>query len=134
MTRLHPQLSVRHGRAAIDFYAAAFGATEDYRVGGTDDHEEVVAQLSIGDASFWVSDEAPDHQHFSPESLGGTTTRLLLIVDDPDATVACAIAAGATPDQPPADAHGWRIGRVIDPFGHLWEIAKPLVPWPPARA
>lgn len=73
-----PQLSVRNGRAAIDFYRAAFGAVEDYRVGGTDADESVVAQLSVGDASFWVSDEAPSHGSFSPQTLGGATARMLL--------------------------------------------------------
>lgn len=57
-TRILPQLSVRRGRAAVEFYQAAFGAVEDYRVGGTDDDEDVVAQLSVGNASFWVSDDS----------------------------------------------------------------------------
>src|SRR6266850_7308570 len=82
-----PELSVRRGRIAVEFYKAAFGAVEDYRVGGTDDHEEVVAQLSVGNASFWVSDESPPHGNFSPESLGGATARMLLIVDDPGIVV-----------------------------------------------
>jgi len=97
--RIVPQLSVRRGRAAIEFYKGAFGALEDYRVGGADDGEDVVAQLSVGGASFWVSDESPPHRHFSPESLQGATARMLLIVEDP--------------------------------FGHQWEIGKPLVAWPP---
>jgi PhnB protein len=65
-----PELSVRRGREAVEFYKAAFGAVEVHRVGGTDDHEEVVSQLMVGDGSFWVSDESPEHQNFSPESLG----------------------------------------------------------------
>lgn len=73
MPMVVPQLSVRRGRAAIEFYRAAFGATEDYRVGGTDAHEAVVAQLSVGGATFWVADESPAHQNFSPETLGGET-------------------------------------------------------------
>jgi PhnB protein len=125
------QLAVRHGRAAIDFYKAAFGAIEDYRVGGTDDQEAVVAQLSIGGASFWVADESPEHLNFSPESPGGGTVKLLLIVDDPQACITRAVAAGATEIAPVADEHGWQLGRVEDPFGHHWEIGKPLVPWPP---
>jgi PhnB protein len=127
------QLSVRHGRAAIEFYKAAFGAVEDYRVGGTDDHEEVVAQLSVGDASFWVADESPEHRNFSPESLGGGTVRMLLIVDDPDAMVERATAAGATEIYPVHEEHGWRLGRIEDPFGHHWEIGKPLIAWPPGH-
>ena len=122
---------MRRGRAAIEFYERAFGAVELYRVGGTDVHEEVVAQLAVGDATFWVSDESPPHGNFSPESLGGGTVRLLLVVDDPDATVDRAIAAGAEEVHEVSEQHGWRLGRVVDPFGHHWEIGKPLVPWPP---
>jgi PhnB protein len=128
------QLSVRRGRAAVDFYRAAFGAVEDYRVGGTDEHEAVVAQLSVGNASFWVSDESPTHRNVSPESLGGATTKLLLVVEDPQAAVERAVAAGATVVYPVSDEHGWRLGRIEDPFGHHWEIGKPLIDWPPAAA
>jgi len=129
---IQPELSVRRGRAAVEFYKAAFGADEVYRIGGTDDHEAVVSQLSVGDASFWVSDEAPSHGNFSPESLGGATVRMLLVVEDPDAMVDRAMAAGATVIRPVGEEHGWRLGRIQDPFGHHWEIGKPLVPWPPA--
>src|SRR5919204_5062387 len=126
-----PQLSVRRGRAAVEFYKAAFGAREVYRVGGTDDHEAVVSQLSVGGSTFWVADESPPHLNFSPESLGGGTVRMLLTVGDPDAAMERAIASGATEVSPVAEAHGWRLGRIADPFGHHWEIGKPLVPWPP---
>jgi PhnB protein len=66
MGSVSPQLAVRRGREAIEFYRAAFGAQELYRVGGTDEREEVVAQLAVGDASFWVADEAPASKNFSP--------------------------------------------------------------------
>ena len=128
-----PQLSVRRGRAAVEFYKAAFGADEVYRVGGTDDHEDVVSQLAVGDATFWVSDESPPNQNFSPESLGGSTVRLLLVVEDPQAVVARAVAHGATEVAPVEEAHQWLLGRIEDPFGHHWEIGKPLVDWPPSR-
>lgn len=126
-----PELSVRRGRAAIEFYKAAFEAIEVYRVGGTNENPDVVAQLSVGNASFWVSDESPPHENFSPESVGGGTVRMLLIVDDPDTAVERAKAAGAIELSPMADEHGWRLGRIKDPFGHHWEIGKPLIPWPP---
>jgi PhnB protein len=126
-----PELSVRRGREAVEFYARAFGAVEVYRVGGTDASPELVAQLTVGGASFWVSDEAPASGTFSPESLRGGTVRLLLIVDDPDAWIERARAAGATVRSPAGDEHGWRLGRIEDPFGHHWEIGKPLIPWPP---
>jgi PhnB protein len=131
-TSILAQLSVRQGRAAVEFYKAAFGAVEDYRVGGTDENPAVVAQLSIGSASFWVADESPPHQNFSPESVGGGTVRMLLVVDDPDAAVERAVAAGATEAYAVGEEHGWRLGRIQDPFGHHWEIGKPLIEWPPA--
>ncbi len=125
------QLSVRRGREAVEFYRRAFGAVEIYRVGGTDEHEAVVSQLAVGSTSFWVADESPEHLNFSPESPGGGTARMLLVVSDPDAAVAQALAAGATEVRAVADEHGWRLGRIEDPFGHHWEIGRPQVPWPP---
>jgi PhnB protein len=129
MPTILPQLSVRRGPEAIAFYQAAFGAVVDYQVGD----ETIVAQLSVGDgATFWVADESPEHFNFSPETVGGGTVRMLLIVADPDEAIARAEAAGATVVLPAQDEHGWRLGRVVDPFGHHWEIGKPLVPWPRA--
>ncbi|MEP6893876.1 MAG: VOC family protein [Gaiellaceae bacterium] len=131
---LSPQLSVRRGRAAVAFYEEAFGAREIYRVGGADGHEAVVAQLSLGGGTFWVADESPPHLNFSPQSLGGGTVRMLLTVPDPDTAVRRAIAAGATEVSAVTDEHGWRLGRIVDPFGHHWEIGRPLGPWPPSTA
>lgn len=132
-TRIMPQLSVRRGNEAVAFYRAAFGAIEEHRVGGADEDEAVVAQLSVGGASFWVSDESPAHGNFSPESLQGSTTRMLLVIDDPEAAVDRAVAAGATVVYAVDDRHGWRLGRIADPFGHHWEIGRPLGAWPPPR-
>jgi PhnB protein len=125
------QLSVRGGRAAIAFYQDAFGAEVVYRVGGTDEDEAVVAQLAVGGSSFWVADESPVNLNFSPESLGGGSVRMLLVVPDPDAVIARAVEAGARLVYPAADEHGWRLGRIEDPFGHHWEIGTPTVAWPP---
>jgi PhnB protein len=52
----------------------------------------------------------------------------LLLIDEPDAMFAWAIVAGATPPSEMADEHGWRLGRIFGPFGHEWEIGKPLGP------
>ncbi len=131
---ISPELSVRRGREAIEFYKSAFGAVEIYRVGGTGEHAEVVAQLSVGNASFWVSDESPPNKNFSPESLGGSTVRLLLIVQDPHSVVERAVALGAEEVSPVEEEHGWLLGRIEDPFGHHWEIGKPLGEWPPSYA
>jgi PhnB protein len=128
---ISPELSVRRGREAVEFYKSAFGAEEIYRVAGTDEHPAVVSQLRIGEAAFWVSDESPPTEHFSPESLGGTTVRVLLVVDDPGAVVARAVGLGAREVYPVEQGHGWLMGRIEDPFGHHWEIGKPLGEWPP---
>jgi PhnB protein len=133
-TSILPELAVRHGRAAVEFYKRAFGAVEVYRVGGTDAHEEVVAQLTIGTASFWVSDESPANGTVSPEAVGAGTVRMLLIVEEPDAVVERAVAAGAIELSPVGEEHGWRLGKIEDPFGHQWEVGRPLVPWPPRAA
>jgi PhnB protein len=125
------QLSVRDGRAALDFYKRAFGAVEEYRVGGSDEHPPLVAQLQIGGASFWVADESPEHENQSPTALGGSTTRLLLIVAEPQEVLLAAVAAGAREVRGVGEEHGWLLGRIEDPFGHHWEIGRPLGPWPP---
>jgi len=124
-TKIEPMLSVRNGAKAVDFYTAAFGAETLFRLDG--DGGGVVAQLSAGGAIFWVADESPEHLNFSPETLGGGTVRLVMIVDDPDGAFDQAVAAGAKVVQPVVDQpYGWRVGRVVDPFGHHWEIGKPL--------
>jgi PhnB protein len=118
-------LSVRRGKAALEFYKAAFGARELLRVESPDG--EVVAQLAIGESNFWVADESPENKNFSPETLGGGTVRMVVIAEDPDAVFAQAVAAGAAEVWPVADqSYHWRVGRVVDPFGHHWEIGKPL--------
>jgi PhnB protein len=119
-----PLLSVRRGGQAVEFYKSAFGAREVYRV--EDPGGSVVSRLSVDGAEFWVSDESPEHGNFSPESLGGGTVRMILTVEDPDAMCSRAVAAGATSVVPVEEAYGWRLGRVVDPFGHHWEIGRPL--------
>jgi len=117
-------LSVRNGKRAIDFYKAALGAGVSFlHEDGTD---RVVAKLFVETAEFWLADESPEHLNFSPETLGGGSVRMILTVDDPDAAFERAIAAGATIVWPVCNEYGWRIGRIVDPFGHLWEIGKPL--------
>jgi len=86
----------------------------------------VVAQLSVEGAEFWLADESPEHKNFSPESLGGGTVRMVLTVEDPDAVFKLAVTAGATVVWPVNNQHGWRVGRIVDPFGHHWEIGRPL--------
>ena len=124
-TSIAPMLSVRNGARAIEFYKAAFRAGELFRLDG--EGGGVVARLSVGESEFWVADESPEHKNFSPESLGGGSVRMVMIVSDPDATFERAVTAGATVVWPVVDQpYGWRVGRIVDPFGHHWEIGKPL--------
>ncbi len=121
-----PMLSVRNGARAVEFYKSALGAVEVYRVEAPDG--AVVSRLSVDGAEFWVADESPEHANFSPESLGGGSVRMILTVPDPDAAFAKAVAAGARQVHAVKEDYGWRLGRVIDPYGHHWEIGRPLTP------
>ena len=117
-------LSVRNGAQAVDFYKSAFGATEVYRLEVPDG--SVVAKLSVDGAEFWLSGESAEHGNSSPEPLGGDSVRMILTVPDPDAVFAQALRAGASEVFPVGEEHGWRLGRVVDPFGLHWEIGRPL--------
>jgi PhnB protein len=112
-------LSVRNWESAMEFYTAAFGATETYRVPGGG-----VGELDVLGARFWVAEESPENLNFSPETLGGCSVRMLLIVEDPTALCARSVAAGAKQVVPVACAHGWELGRIVDPFGHHWEVGR----------
>jgi PhnB protein len=127
-TGIAPLLSVRKGVSAIEFYKTAFGATELFRV--TSDTGEVVARLAVEGAEFWLADESPEHSNFSPQTLGGGTVRMVMTVENPDAVFDRAVAAGATVVWPVSNQYGWRLGRIVDPFGHHWEIGKPLAEAP----
>ena len=122
---LTPMLTVKDAVAAIDFYREAFGAVEGARHTAPTGH--VVAEMAVDGLRFFVVDENPDAFNLSPASLDGTTVRINLIVDDPDATAAQAIGAGASEIFPVSDQpYGFRQGRVADPEGHHWLIGKPL--------
>ena len=123
-TSIAPMLSVRNGAKALEFYKAAFGAEERFKIenGGS-----VVATLSVEGAEFWVADESPEHLNYSPETLGGGTVRMVLVVSDPDAAFERAVKAGAKVVVGMKDDYGWRLGRVVDPYGHHWEIGRPDV-------
>ena len=123
-TSIAPMLSVRKGAEAVEFYKKAFDAEVVFRIDAPDG--AVVATLSLNGAQFWVADESPEHQNFSPESLGGGTVRMVVIVENPDAAFDKAVAAGAKVVTAMANEYGWRLGRVVDPYGHHWEIGKPL--------
>jgi PhnB protein len=129
MTSIQPELWVERASQAVTFYTDAFGARVLHRVGEGDD---IVVQLAVGEAAFWVAAADPDRSRLSPPAIGGATSRILLVTDDPDAVLRRAVEAGATPTSAAGEEHGWRLGRIIDPFGHEWEIGKPIGSWPPA--
>jgi PhnB protein len=124
LSSVAPWLLVRNSASAVEFYKLAFGAGERFRLEG---RGGVVARLAIGTSEFWVSDESPEHGNFSPETLNGSTLRMILTVADPDAAFAQACKAGARVVHAVTEGHGWRVGRVVDPFGHHWEIGRQLV-------
>jgi PhnB protein len=129
VTSVEPELWVDRAASAMAFYERAFGATTLHRIG---QGEDIVAQLAVGEARFWVG--SAGEGRFSPNAIGGATGRTLLIVDDPEDAVRRAVAAGAREISPVQDEHGWRLGRIVDPFGHEWEIGHPLGAWPPRRS
>ncbi|MEO5683178.1 MAG: VOC family protein [Chitinophagaceae bacterium] len=124
-TAIVPTLSVKNGMAALAFYKKAFNAVELMRVDSADGL--VVAELSIDGAIFFIADESPEHGNLSPITAAGVTARMGLFVANPDEVADKAVAAGATLLYPVADQdYGYRLGAVIDPFGHKWEIGMKL--------
>jgi PhnB protein len=123
--QLQPELWVPDTAVAVTYYQRAFGATVEHRVGGPDDPDGV-AQLSIQGARFWVSAASAPMRRLAPREIHGATGRTLLVVDEPEALVESAAAAGAELTSPVGREHGWLVGRIVDPFGHEWEIGRPL--------
>jgi PhnB protein len=126
-TSLAPWLTVPDGEKAIAFYKSAFGATEAYRLDMPPEAGTVV-RLSVSGAEFWISSEAASDPQSTSQPLGGGSVRMILTIADPDAVFARALAVGATEVFPVGEDHGWRLGRLTDPFGLHWEIGKPLDP------
>lgn len=127
---VQPELWVSDTAAAVAYYERAFGAVVEHRVGGPDDADGV-AQLSVDGARFWVSGASEQMGRFDPGSIGGTTARFLLVADDPASVMEAAVTAGGECTSPVTEEHGWLLSRVVDPFGHEWEIGRPLGSWPP---
>jgi PhnB protein len=122
-TSIQPELWVDDPVAAVSFYETAFEARVVHRVG---DEDDIVAQLAIREARFWVALTNPAMGRLSPAALEGATSRALLVVDDPDEVLRRAVGAGARELAAVSDEHGWRLGRIVDPFNHEWEIGRPL--------
>ena len=123
MHTITPHLVCAGASDAMAFYAKAFDAVELSRLPGPGG-KLMHASMRIGDSVFMLVDEAPDWKSFGPKALNGTPVSLHLYVPDVDASVAQAIAAGATVRMPIADMFwGDRFGMIEDPFGHHWSVA-----------
>jgi PhnB protein len=122
-TSITPYLTVDDGKGAIEFYKRAFGATERGMMAAPDGRI-AHAELQIGDAVLMLSDKFPQFACDAPKELGGTTVAIFLFVEDVDAVVRAAADAGAEITMEPEDQFwGDRLGQVVDPFGHVWQIA-----------
>lgn len=119
-TSIAPWLTVPDSTRAVTFYKAAFGAIEAYRLDVP--HGGPIVRLSVDGAEFWVSEEPNPEVH----AVGGGSVRMILTVKDPDILFAQALQAGASEVFPVGEGHGWRLGRLADPFGLHWEIGHPL--------
>ena len=122
---LAPWFTVNNGKKAIKFYTAAFGAVEKYRMESPDGG--LVVKLGIADAEFWLSAEGEEKEDSNTQALGGNSIRMILTVPNPDALFEQALQAGALEVFPIGEEHGWRLGRLEDPFGLHWEIGHPLL-------
>ena len=123
-TSIAPWLTVINCAKALEFYISAFAAEEVYRL-ATPDDELMVARLSIDGAEFWISEGSPDSVNVHQPT--GEPVRMILTVADPDAVFAQALQAGATEIFPVGEEHGWRLGRLMDPFGNHWEVGYQLM-------
>lgn len=120
-TSIAPWLTVPGGAKAVEFYKSAFGAIETYRLEAPDG--ALIARLSIDGAEFWMSEGSKDDINSLP---GGGPVRMILTVANPDQFFSHAIKEGAIEIFPVGEGHGWRLGRLADPFGYHWEIGRPL--------
>ena len=124
---LFAYLAVKDAGVIIDFYRQAFGATERFRLQDPASGRVAHAEVNIAGAVLMLAEEYPELGLRAPVTLGASTVTLHLHVDDCDAVVARAIAAGATLERAPQDQpHGERSGVVRDPSGHRWNIGQHL--------
>lgn len=117
-----PYMICKTAAEAIDFYKKAFGAVEVMRMAGPDGRIGH-AEIKIGDSHIMLADEHPEIRAYSPQHYGGSPVSVLLYVENADATVNAAVAAGAKIERPLKDEfYGDRAGTIVDPFGHHWYI------------
>jgi PhnB protein len=123
-TTIVPFLVVQGGAKAVEFYTNAFKAAEVVRYDRDDG--KIISKMAIDGAEFCVGDEEPEFDNLSPKTIGGSSVRIILTVSDPDEIFTRALTAGASQICPITTEESWKIGKLLDPFGHIWEIGHPL--------
>ncbi len=128
-----PYLTIRDAAQAIAFYQVAFGATESLRLTDKTTGKIIHAEILVHGSLVMLSDENPQWGNTSPLTLGGTPVTFCLMVENADAAVARAVAAGATVLMPAADQfYGFRSATVRDPYGHVWMLQHEIEKLSPA--
>ena len=122
-TSIQPWLSVQNAVSAVDFYKTAFNAIEAYRLETPDG---LVVKLSVNGAEFWVSGSNDGNERGNKKSLQQENIRMVLIEYNPEIVFERSLQAGAKEIFPVGEEHGWKLGRIEDPFGLHWEIGHPV--------
>ena len=121
--KIFPFLVVNDALNAVDFYIKAFGAAEQERF---TNQGRTVSRISIGQSEFWIGDEEPEFDNLSPLTIGASPVRIVLTTPNPEAIFASALEYGATQMCPVTVEESWKIGKLKDPYGHIWEIGCPV--------
>lgn len=124
MTTIKPFLTVNNGNKAVDFYISAFGAIEKKRFEMP--NNKLSSIIEIEKAEFYVGDEEPENENFSPDTKSSSPVRIILYTKNADEIFGKALKFGAVEICPMATEDDWRIGKLKDPFGHIWEIGYSL--------
>ncbi|MDO1451973.1 VOC family protein [Rhodocytophaga aerolata] len=124
ITTVKPFLTVHNAKKAIDFYVSCFGAVETKRFEMPD--QKISSVIEIDKAEFYVGDQETHHENLSPELTSSSPVRIILQTKNADQLFEKAIRFGATQICPMTTEEDWRIGKLQDPFGHIWEIGYTL--------
>ena len=124
ITTVKPFLTVNNGEKAVEFYISAFGAIEKKRFEMPD--KKLSSIIEIDKAEFYVGDEEPNNGNLSPDQNSSSPVRIILQTKNADELFDRALRLGATQICPMTTEDDWRIGKLKDPFGHIWEIGCPL--------
>lgn len=132
--RVSPHFIARNAAEAIDFYKAAFGAEEIFRMTDPSDGRVGHAELRFGETLMMIADEYPDFGAVSPDTIGGSPVTFHLDTSSTDAMVERTLAAGATLLRAAADqSFGERIAQILDPYGHRWTLSQKIEEVTPAE-